>query len=145
MVTGPVTKVWSVGMCGIRMAFDGMTGIRWTRGMSRCPSTGRAVNRFSAVSWRDTQVVVFAAILPFGLGLLFNQLRRPQLRVILNRTAHLPRSRRPIAGLALKRRSLLGAHARCPANNDNEHQCRYCPELKSNCFWQYQLGPGMPG
>ena len=119
MVTGPVAKVWSVRMCGICPALNGIAGIRY----SLSPS-GRKLLRFlptRAGFGRDT--LVFAAILSYRRGLLFSLLRRPQLRVILNRTADLPRSRRPVAGLAPKGRSLLRARTDQPAANNYEHQC----------------------
>jgi hypothetical protein len=90
MVTGPVTKGRSVGMCGICLALNQVVGIRY----SLSPS-GRKLLRFlvtRAGFGRDA--LVFAAILPCGLGLLFHVLRRPQLRVILNGTAGLSRGRR---------------------------------------------------
>src|SRR5215510_12421923 len=106
MVAGPVPNVWSVGMGGICLALVGIAG------SSLSPSwRNRLLLRFlptRAGSWRDTQVMVFAPILPYGLGLLFHVFRRPQLRVILDGTADLPRRRRCVASLDFETKSRHG-------------------------------------
>jgi hypothetical protein len=126
MVAGPVTEGWSVGMGGICSALGGIAGIRYS-----LPESGRRLLRLlvnRGVNWRDTRVVVFAVILPSGLGLLLHVLRCPQLGVILNGTPGLSRRRRLVAGLYFKtprgRRDLC-AHARCPSDANQECQCHY--------------------
>jgi hypothetical protein len=126
MVTGPVTKGWSVGICGICLALNQVPRISY----SFSPS-GRRLLRLlvkPGVIRRATQVVVFVAILPSGLGLLLHLLRCPQLRVILNGTAGLSRRRRPVTGLYFKTprgRRVLCARADHAAAYDHESQCSY--------------------
>jgi hypothetical protein len=88
-------------MGGSCLALDGVARIRYTRRMTRYPSAVCPVDRFPPtrgviVPHHSRAAVVRTAIFLDRFRLLFEVLRRPQLRVILNRTADLPRSRRPV-------------------------------------------------
>ena len=109
-------------------------GIRYTRRMTRYPSTVCPVDRFPVTrgAWlhHSRAAIVRKAIFLDRFGLLFKVLRRSQLRVTCNGAADLPRSRRPVAGLAFNTeggvgigtlpwgRRLLCARANEPATND---------------------------